>query len=53
MTTDVLSNAALTTWPIIGLVMFVAVFVGVSIWVASRSKGEVDHWSTIPLGEEK
>ena len=43
----------MTHWPVMGLVIFVAVFVGAAIWVATRSKAQVDHWSKLPLSEEK
>jgi len=53
MLKDVLSNGALTHFATIGLVIFVAVFVGVTVWVVTRSRKEVQTWSRIPLtGDE-
>ena len=53
MLKDVLSNGALTHFATIGLVIFVAVFLGVTAWILTRSRREVQTWSRIPLtGDE-
>ena len=53
MIKDILSSGALTHFAVIGLVIFVAVFVGVTVWVLTRTKREISTWSRIPLtGEE-
>lgn len=53
MLKDVLSNGALTHFATIGLVIFVLVFIGVTVWVVTRSRKEIHTWSRIPLtGEE-
>ncbi|MEM8782357.1 MAG: cbb3-type cytochrome c oxidase subunit 3 [Planctomycetota bacterium] len=48
---DILSDANLTAFATWGLVIFVAVFVGVTIWALTRPKKTVDQWSGIPLKE--
>jgi cbb3-type cytochrome oxidase subunit 3 len=53
MLKDVLSNGALTHFATIGLVIFVVVFLGVTVWILTRSRKEVGTWSRIPLtGDE-
>lgn len=53
MLRDALSNGALTHFATIGLVIFVVVFLGVTVWILTRSKREVHTWSRIPLtGDE-
>jgi hypothetical protein len=49
MFTDVLTHADLTHWAEMGLVIFVMVFVGTSLWAMSRPKGQVEEWAAIPL----
>ena len=34
----------------IGLVLFVLVFVGTSLWAITRTRKQLDHWSNLPLG---
>lgn len=34
-----------------GLVLFVAVFLGVCCWVATRRRQEVAQWSSLPLAD--
>ena len=48
---DILSEANLTAFATWGLVIFVAVFLGVTIWALTRPKKTVDKWSSIPLKE--
>jgi cbb3-type cytochrome oxidase subunit 3 len=53
MLKDVLSNGALTHFATIGLVIFVVVFIGITVWVVTRSRKEIQTWSHIPLtGDE-
>jgi len=53
MIKDVLSNGALTHFATIGLVIFVVVFIGITVWVVTRSRKEIQTWSQIPLtGDE-
>ncbi|MEM1026753.1 MAG: cbb3-type cytochrome c oxidase subunit 3 [Planctomycetota bacterium] len=47
----ILSEANLTAFATWGLVIFVAVFLGVTIWTLTRPKRTVDKWSSIPLKE--
>jgi len=49
MVNDVLSSGVLSHFATIGLVIFVAVFVGVGIWTLTRSRREIDDWSHLPL----
>lgn len=53
MLRDVLSNGALTHFATIGLVIFVAVFIGVTVWILTRSRQEVQAWSRIPLTSDE
>lgn len=54
MLKDVLSNGALTHYATIGLVIFVVVFVGITVWVLTRSRREIQTWAQIPLtGDER
>ncbi|MEN1679667.1 MAG: hypothetical protein AAGJ46_08740 [Planctomycetota bacterium] len=34
-----------------GLVLFVLVFVGVAVWVLSRSRQTIDTWASLPLAD--
>lgn len=34
------------------LVLFFAIFSGVLLWVTLRKRGEVRHWSELPLDDE-
>lgn len=34
----------------IGLLLFVMVFVGTTLWAITRTRNQVDHWSSLPLG---
>jgi len=45
----VLSDGALTGFATTGLVLFVAVFVGVAAWTLTRRRSEIDDWSRMPL----
>lgn len=52
MLKDVLSDGVLTHFAVIGLVIFVAVFLGAVAWILSRSKQEVAHWAHLPLAKD-
>lgn len=45
----VLSDGALTGFATTGLVLFVAVFVGVTAWALTRRRSEISDWSRLPL----
>lgn len=46
-----MSALGLEVFAVGGLVLFVAVFVGVCLWVTTRSRKEVDAWSSLPLAD--
>lgn len=52
MNQDVVSHADLTHFATWGLVIFVAVFVTVTIWALTRSRKEIKAWSSLPFDEE-
>jgi hypothetical protein len=49
MIKEVLSDGALTGFAIAGLVIFVAVFAGITLWTLTRQRSEIGHWSRLPL----
>jgi len=49
---DVLNHADLEIFAEVGLLIFVVVFVGVTIWAFTRSRAQVRDWSEIPLSEK-
>ena len=49
MIKQMLSEAGLAPFAVIGLVIFVAVFVGISLWALTRRKRQIDNWSSMPL----
>ncbi|TWT97558.1 Cbb3-type cytochrome oxidase component FixQ [Botrimarina colliarenosi] len=51
MIKQAISAAGLEVLAVGGLLMFVAVFAGVTWWVLSRSRKEIDKWSSLPLAE--
>lgn len=53
MLRDILSEGSLTVFAVIGLVLFVAVFVTTCAWILSRSREEVGGWSRIPLTSDE
>ncbi|WP_442485720.1 cbb3-type cytochrome c oxidase subunit 3 [Aeoliella sp. SH292] len=46
------TDAAIDTIKTTGLVMFVAIFVGVLIWLAMRKQSDIDRWSKLPLDDD-
>ena len=52
MFSDLLSDTALTAYAVVGLVMFVLVFVGTAIWILTRPKRQVDGWARLPLAAD-
>lgn len=51
MIKQAMSAAGLEVLAVGGLLMFVAVFVGVCFWVTTRSRKEVETWSSLPLAD--
>lgn len=45
------TDSAIQVLKTIGLVIFVAIFTGVVIWLAFRKRTEIKHWSQLPLDE--
>ncbi|HMP75856.1 MAG TPA: cbb3-type cytochrome c oxidase subunit 3 [Kiritimatiellia bacterium] len=39
-------------YPVIALVLFVAVFAGYAIWAMTMSRQQVDHYSRLPLEDD-
>ena len=52
MNQDVVSHAGLTHFATWGLVIFVTVFVLVTIWALTRSRKQVRRWSSMPLNDD-
>lgn len=51
--TDIVSSLGLTFFPIIGMLLFLSVFVGVLVRVcAKRHRAELDRAAFLPLGDE-
>ncbi|MEO1496664.1 MAG: hypothetical protein AAFV43_05890 [Planctomycetota bacterium] len=51
MIKQAMSAAGLEILAVGGLLLFVAVFTGVCLWVTTRSRKEVDTWSSLPLAD--
>ena len=43
------SESLVSVTSVAGLVIFFSVFVGILIWLATRSRKQVDRWSRLPL----
>jgi len=48
----VLGDSALTGYALVGLVIFVAVFLAICAWVLTRKRTQVDSWSRLPLAND-
>lgn len=42
----------LNTLGVTALLIFVACFVAIAVWVAARPREEVKHWSDLPLADD-
>ena len=49
MIREVLENSNLTFFAVAGLVIFVAIFAGMILWVLTRKRSQVERWSKLPL----
>ena len=49
---EVFESTSADTLSSIALVIFVAVFVMVAVWVLTRKKKTVDRWASMPLHED-
>jgi len=52
MIRSVMEGSGSAVFAIVGLVIFVAVFIGLTVWVLTRRQKQVDKWSNIPLHDE-
>ncbi len=52
MTHTLLAQLNLEPFAVTGLVLFVAIFVGVVVWTLTRRKRQVDRWARLPLSDE-
>lgn len=50
---DVLTHMDLSSLSSAGLLLFFAVFIGVTLYALTRPPRQADRWSRIPLTEEK
>jgi len=48
----VMEGSGNAIFALVGLVIFVAVFLGLTVWVLTRRQKQVDTWSSIPLHDE-
>ncbi|TWT29394.1 Cbb3-type cytochrome oxidase component FixQ [Posidoniimonas corsicana] len=46
------SPALLSVTSVIGMLIFLTVFLGVVFWVATRSRRQVNDWSRLPLDDK-
>ena len=46
---EVLNHSDLSHWAEAGLIVFFAVFVGVTVWSMTRSRKLVRQWAMLPL----
>jgi hypothetical protein len=53
MIQQVLGDSNLSVFAVIGLVLFVAIFVAISVWILTRSKRQVRTWSELPLAGDR
>ncbi len=51
MMNEIISEANLPYFAVTGLILFVAVFVTTSLWALSRSRKEINNWSSLPLAD--
>ncbi len=53
MIQETVSGAGLSSFAIIGLVLFVAIFLAIAVWILTRSKRQVRTWSELPLAKDR
>ncbi len=46
---EILIKMDFSTWTQLGLVSFMTIYVGVVIWTFTRRKGDISHWSSLPI----
>ena len=51
MVKESLAEAGLAPFAVVGLVVFVAVFVAILAWTLSRTSRQVSVWSSLPLAD--
>jgi cbb3-type cytochrome oxidase subunit 3 len=37
----------------LALIIFVLVFIGITVWAWTRSRKKIDQWASIPLNDDK
>ncbi|MEM6673551.1 MAG: cbb3-type cytochrome c oxidase subunit 3 [Planctomycetota bacterium] len=52
MLKDIMGGSGLTVFATAGLVIFVIVFVGITVWALTRKQRKIDQWSRIPLTKD-
>ena len=52
MIKEAIGELTLAPFAVIGLVVFVTVFLGVVAWVATRGRKQIDTWSRLPLSDD-
>ena len=53
MIKTIVSGSGLSGFAIAGLLIFVATFAAITVWVLSRSRGQVRTWSELPLAGDR
>jgi cbb3-type cytochrome oxidase subunit 3 len=48
----ILGDSSLTGYALVGLVIFVAVFIAVCAWALTRRRSQVETWSRLPLAND-
>lgn len=51
MISEALQDDGLSLFAITGLVIFVATFVAITAWTLTRSRWQIDRWSSLPLND--
>ncbi len=49
---DIMSAAGLTSWAEVGLIISLATFAGIVVWVFLRKKSSWEHMRHLPLDDE-
>lgn len=52
MSFSTLSQVDIAALKVAGLVIFLAVFIGIVLWTLTRSRRQIDRWSEMPLDDQ-